>query len=313
MDNPQNSQAALPSTNPKRILIVLNGAIGDVVRALPLLGRIRRGWPAAHIAWAIEPKSAPILDGHPWLDETILYDRRRAPWSFLPFLKRVRDGHFDLTIDLQRHLKSGIISMVSGARERIGFSAQNTKELNHRFSTRQIEPQPEMQLKLLQYQAFGDALGLPPAPIEFGLAPSLEERERARDFLKDAPRPRLGVILGSSWPSRIYFPKSIAAVDSRRLRSCAGQWRRPALFPVLLGGPDETALAAEVMRELGEIEALNLAGKTSLRDLIGIFPECAVRVRTRLGPDAYRRGGWMPGRIAMGRDLAKALRAVGLR
>ena len=94
----------------------------------------------------------------------ILYDRRRAPWSFVPFLKRVRDGRFDLAIDLQRHLKSGIISMVSGARERIGFSAQNTKELNHRFSTRRIEPQPEMRLKLLQYQAFGDALGLPPLP-----------------------------------------------------------------------------------------------------------------------------------------------------
>ena len=103
MDNPRNSYAASPLANPKRILIVLNGAIGDVVRALPLLGRIRRGWPDAHIAWAIEPKSAPILDRHPWLDETILYDRRHAPWSFVPFLKRVREGRFDLAIDLQRH------------------------------------------------------------------------------------------------------------------------------------------------------------------------------------------------------------------
>src|SRR5579862_1973752 len=155
---------------PKRILIILSGSIGDVVRALPLLGRVRRSYPDAHIAWAIEPKSAPILEAHPWLDETILYDRRRAPWSFLPFLKRVRDGHFDLTIDLQRHLKSGIVSIVSGARDRIGFSAANTKELNHLFSTRRIEPQPEMRLKLMQYQAFGDALGLAATPIEFGLA-----------------------------------------------------------------------------------------------------------------------------------------------
>ena len=175
MDNSPNSQAAAPPTNPKRILIILNGAIGDVVRALPLLGRVRRGFPSAHIAWAIEPKSAPILEAHPWLDETILYDRRRAPWSFAPFLKRVHDRRFDLAIDLQRHLKSGIISMVSGARERIGFSRENTKELNHWFSTRRIEAQPEMRLKLLQYQAFGDALGLPPAPIEFGLAASPAE------------------------------------------------------------------------------------------------------------------------------------------
>src|SRR5271157_4205576 len=95
---------------PKRVLIILLGAIGDVVRALPLLGRIRRAWPSAHIAWAVEPKSQAVLEGHPWLDELIVYDRRRAPLSFLPFLMRVRAGHFDLTLDLQRHLKSGVVS-----------------------------------------------------------------------------------------------------------------------------------------------------------------------------------------------------------
>lgn len=282
MDHLPNNQAAMPPINPKRILIILNGAIGDVVRALPLLGRIRRGFPNAHIAWAIEPKSAPILDGHPWLDQTILYDRRHAPWSFAPFLKRVRDGRFDLAIDLQRHLKSGIISMVSGAQDRIGFSAQNTKELNHLFSTRRIEPQPEMRLKLMQYQAFGDALGLPLMPIEFGLSASPAECERARNLLKDAPRPRLAVILGSSWPSRIYFPKSIAAVIRGACDRNNVNGDGPALFPVLLGGLDETGLASDVMRELGSIEALNLAGKTSLRDLIAIFPECDAA----FGPDS---------------------------
>ena len=273
-------QAALPPA--RRILIILGGSIGDVVRALPLLGRIRRGFPDARIAWAIEPKSAPIIEAHPWLDETILYDRRHAPWSFLPFLKRVRAGHFDMTIDLQRHLKSGIVSIVSGARDRIGFSAANTKELNHLFSTRRIDPQPEMRLKLMQYQAFGDALELPKVPIEFGLAASPAEQERAHELLKETPAARLGVILGSSWPSRLYFAKSIAAVirgvcDREHVNGSG-----PALFPVLLGSPDEAALAAEVMRELGAVTALNLTGKTSLRDLVAIFPECEIA----FGPDS---------------------------
>jgi ADP-heptose:LPS heptosyltransferase len=282
MDDSPKNHAATPPLDPKRILIILTGAIGDVVRALPLLGRIRRGFSSAHIAWAIEPKSAPILEGHQWLDETILYDRRHAPWSFVPFLKRVRDGRFDLAIDLQRHLKSGIVSMVSGARDRIGFGAQNTKEFNHLFATRRIEAQPEMRLKLLQYQAFGDALGLPAVPIEFGLSAAPAESERIRELLKDAPPPRLGVILGSSWPSRIYFPKSIAAVIRGVCDSNGRNGDGSGLFPVLLGGPDETGIASDVMRELGGIEALNLAGKTSLRDLIAILPECAAA----FGPDS---------------------------
>jgi ADP-heptose:LPS heptosyltransferase len=266
-----------PANEPRRVLIVLLGAIGDVVRALPLLGRLRRGWSRAHIAWAVEPKSAPILEGHLWLDEIILFDRRHSMRSFIAFLRKVRSGNFDLVLDLQRHLKSGVITRVSGAPDRLGFSRGNTKEGNHLFSTRQIERQPEMRLKLLQYQAFGDALGLPSAPIEFGLSATEPERARARELLKDAPRPLLGVILGSSWESRIYFPESIAAVI-RELSSA----KAPALFPVLLGGMDEMALAGDVMRELDGAPALNLAGRTSLRDLIAIFPECAAA----FGPDS---------------------------
>jgi lipopolysaccharide heptosyltransferase I len=268
-----------PTPPPRRVLIVLLGAIGDVVRALPLLGRMRRAWPDAHLAWAVEPKSRPILEHHPWLDEIIMYDRSHAPVGFPGYLRQVRAGHFDLVVDLQRHLKSGVTSVVSGARDRIGFAAANTKEFNHLFSTRTIAPQPPMKLKLMQYQAFGDALGLAPGPIEFGLAPSEEESARVRGLLGEARRPLLGVILGSSWPSRIYFPELTARAIGMLATGNNGD---APLFPVLLGGAEEEPIAAEVTRQLGDIAALNLAGKTRLRDLITIFGECAVA----FGPDS---------------------------
>jgi ADP-heptose:LPS heptosyltransferase len=265
--------------HPRRILIVLHGAIGDVLRALPLLGRIRTAWPDAHIAWSVEPKSRPVLEHHPWLDELIVYERRYAPWSFLPFLRKVRTGHFDLVLDLQRHLKSGITSLASGATERYGFDASNTKEYNHLFSNHHITAQPNMRLKLLQYQAFGDALNLPPAPIKFGLTLTDEERDRALAMLRDAPRPLLGVILGSSWPSRLYFPESTASVIRDLSRSHNGS---APLFPVLLGGPDEKGVADDVMRHIEDVPALSLAGRTTLRDLIAIFRACGAA----FGPDS---------------------------
>src|SRR5260370_38579396 len=163
------SEATATTLAPRRVLIILLGSIGDVVRALPLLGRVRRAWPDAHIAWAVEPKSEPVLRNHRWLDEIIVYERRYAPWSFIPFLRRVRNGGFDLVLDLQRHMKSGIVSLASGADMRWGFAASNTKEFNHLFTTHRIEPQPPMMLKLTQNQAFGDALGTAWAPIEFRL------------------------------------------------------------------------------------------------------------------------------------------------
>jgi heptosyltransferase I len=265
---------------PGRVLIILLGAIGDVVRALPLLGRIRRAWPGAHIAWAIEPKSQTVLDGHPWVDELIVYNRRRAPLSFLPFLSRVRMRHFDMTLDLQRHLKSGVVAIASGAKVRVGFDRSNSKEFNHLFSTRKIAPQPPMRLKLMQYQGFADALGVEPAPIEFGLVSSDAERAHAGALLEGAPRPLLAVILGSSWPSRIYFPESIAAVIREMAVARDGL---PALFPMLIGsGRDEVGLADQVIANIAGTPVLNLVGRTGLRDLLAIFGECAAA----FGPDS---------------------------
>lgn len=259
---------------PRRILVILMGSIGDVVRALPLLGRLRRAYPGAHLAWAVEPKSAPVIEGHPWLDEMIVYNRARAPWSFPSFLYRVRAGHFDLVLDLQRHLKSGLVARVSGAADRIGFSAANTKEFNHWFSTRQVAAQPNMRLKLLQYQSFGDALGIAPAPVEFGLEPTNADLRRAAGFIGDTNRPLLGVILGSSWESRIYFAESTAEAISELNR-------RHGLVPMLLGAPDERALADGVRRHLGQMDVVDLAGRTTLRDLPALLRHC----RAAFGPD----------------------------
>ena len=267
------------AAQPRRVLIALMGAIGDVVRALPLAGRIRRAWPGCQIAWAVESKSAAILSGHPWIDELIVYDRANAPWSFAPFLLRLRRGGFDLVIDLQRHLKSGFASFVSGAPDRLGFAAVNAKEFNYLFSTRQIEPQPNLRSKLLQYQAFGDALGLPQAPIEFGLRSNPGERARMAALLAEAPDPILGVILASSWPSRIYFPAATAQAI-RLLAKPADD--SPALFPILIGADDDVPLAKEVLAGLEGLPYLDLAGQTGLHELLALFERCALA----FGPDS---------------------------
>lgn len=277
---PMTSKPDHPLPNPNRILIILMGSIGDVVRALPLLGRIRRNFASAHIAWVIEPKSLPIIAGHRWLDEAIVYDRT-APWSFPVVLSRIRKKRFDLVLDLQRHLKSGLVSFASGARDRIGFNCANTKEFNHRFNLRQIPPQPPMRLKLMQYQTFGDALGLPAAPVEFGLEPTDAEQRRAHELLIEAPRPLLAVILGSSWPSRIYFPESIVAVIRRLATPVDGT---TAMFPILLGARDESTLARQVVEQLPDVTVLNLAGRTTLRDLAPIFMQCAAAFGPDCGP-----------------------------
>src|SRR5688572_4972299 len=123
---------------PQRILIVLHGSIGDVTRALPLAGMLRRAFPRAFLAWSVEPACLPLLQGNCAIDEILLFDRTQWWTSAWPFLAKVRAGRFDLTLDLQRLLRSGVISWWSGARRRIGFHRGDSKEGNWLFNNEHI-------------------------------------------------------------------------------------------------------------------------------------------------------------------------------
>src|SRR6266478_4832950 len=173
----------------ERILIVLLGAIGDVTRALPLAMRVRAAYPQARIAWAVEPAAAPLLEEHPALDERLVFARAGGAATFLRFLRRVRAGGFDLVLDLQRHLKSGLVSAASRAPVRIGFHRRNAKELNWLFNTHTIEPVDERGWKLEQYARFGDLLELPAAP----------PRGRAASGFRRASPPSPTRSMGSTW------------------------------------------------------------------------------------------------------------------
>jgi len=258
--------------NADRILVVLLGAIGDVTRALPLLQRLRHGYPQARIVWTVEPASAALLQNHPALDDVLLFDRPKGAAAFGPLLRQVRAQRADLTIDLQRHLKSGVISRASGAPVRLGFHRRNSREGNWLFNSHHVPPMPHFSSKLEQFLRFADWLELPPAPVSFGLQLTEAEERQVEALLDRVRQPFVAAFVGSSCESRLWFPERTAAV--------ADALADRGLATVLVGGPDDVEFAAAVARA-ARVPMTNLAGRTSLRDLVGIFK----RSRAAFGPD----------------------------
>jgi ADP-heptose:LPS heptosyltransferase len=257
-----------------RLLIVLPGAIGDVVRALPLLGRIRRANPSAWIAWAVEPPSAPVLEGHPWLDETLVFARHRGLGAVVPFLRRVRDGGYTIALDLGRGIKSAVIARASGATTRLAFSRRDGREGGWLLATRRIPHQGPERPKLEQFLAFGDLLGVASSPIEFGLAPSAGEAREAEALTAGLDGPLVAACVGSSCPSRRWFPAPTAAV-LRALRA------RTGASAVLLGTGADAPFALAIVRAFGD-GVRDLTGRTSLRQLLAVL----ARARLAFGPDS---------------------------
>jgi heptosyltransferase-1 len=125
---------------PNRILIVKLSSLGDVIHTLPAAQALRRKFPQAHLAWAVERAHAGVLRDQECFDELIEWSR--GTWrNYLAFLRRLRATKWDLAIDFQGLCRSGFVTWASGARRRIGYDA--TRERAHWFYNERIAPPTE--------------------------------------------------------------------------------------------------------------------------------------------------------------------------
>ena len=111
-------------------MLIKPSALGDVVHTLPVLKLLRRRFSKARITWMVATAFESLIRSHPDLTDTMPFDRRglgdvnqgedglvRAA----DLAADLRDRQFDLVIDLQGLLRSGLIAWGTHAPVRIGF------------------------------------------------------------------------------------------------------------------------------------------------------------------------------------------------
>ncbi|CAB4244544.1 ADP-heptose:LPS heptosyltransferase [Methylacidimicrobium sp. AP8] len=156
--------------SPKKILILKFSSLGDVVQALPVASGLRRRWPSAEIHWMAFAPYRELFTDHPAIDRFVEFPRRRSTPSRLLLdlahcLASVRRERYDLLIDLQGLLRSGILCLLSGAKRRIGpWNGREGSILVYR--ERVMPPPPPAQER---YLAFLRYLGVPEGPVDYGL------------------------------------------------------------------------------------------------------------------------------------------------
>ena len=129
----------------KNILIIKPSSLGDIVLALPALTALRKSFPDAKISWFIRPEFAPLLKNHPFLTETILFDRKflGKAWynpcafaSLLSLIRQLRHSKFDVVIDLQGLFRTASLAWLTGCKKRFGMA--DAREFAHIFYTHNI-------------------------------------------------------------------------------------------------------------------------------------------------------------------------------
>jgi heptosyltransferase I len=199
---------------PRNILIVMLSALGDAVHVLPVVNALRRRWPDARITWVIQPVPHQLVRNHPAVDEFILFHRRRGvdAWRSYAELRTHFEGrHFDLLLNLQVYLKAGLITALAPAAVKLGFDRARARDLNWLFTTHRIPPRPVGHVQD-QYFEFLEHLGVDPAPVEWRITLTEQERDAQRAFFGTLDRPVCGVVVGTSKPAKNWAPERYAQV-----------------------------------------------------------------------------------------------------
>jgi len=259
------------------ILILLMGSLGDVVRGLYLVSHLKDTLHRSKITWLIEPKWVDVVKLHPMVDEVIIFDRPKGVPAVWDLYKDLAQEHFDITLDLQRHLKSGFFSFLSGAKRRIGFHRRNAKEFNWLLNNEQIGEFSDDLPKLGHYLKFAEYLGLPrPISLESGLN-SIDLSATMPKIIAEIDDPLFAVIMGSAWESKDWVFEGYFRLVQNIFSSGSGR-------VVLVGDRSKEMFAARLSEALDAPALINMVGKTSLLELAAVLKRAAVAVGPDSGP-----------------------------
>lgn len=236
-----------------KILLIKPSSLGDVIHALPTVNLIRRQFPHAHLSWLINDNLAPLLRRCPVIDELIEF-RRHSAKSWLPLFVRLRRERFDLVLDLQGLLRSGLMAGVTGAARRVGLS--DARE-GARWFYNEIVPVTRSHA-VNRYLRAAAHLGCPAGAVEFPLG------------LADEPRDNLIAINPSArWATKLW--------GAEKFRALAEQLPRDRV--VFTGSAAETDWIDRLAHRYR-----NMAGKTNLLELAELYRRCALVVTNDSGP-----------------------------
>jgi heptosyltransferase-1 len=179
-------------------LVIRLGAMGDVIHTLPAVAVLKRTFPEASVAWAIERRWSVLLEGNPYIDRII--EIERGSIAALGRTRRsLQAAKFDAAIDFQGLWKSAAVAFFSGAAETVGFDRTRERPAAV-FYTRRVEAQSVHVVdRNLELAA---ACGAGNSEIEFPLPQGIPEGE-----LPDGPFVLASPLAGwrsKQWPIENY-------------------------------------------------------------------------------------------------------------
>ncbi|MBA4372806.1 MAG: lipopolysaccharide heptosyltransferase II [Thermodesulfovibrio sp.] len=263
--------------------------VGDAVMTMPALRSVRQTFPDARISLLVKPAVSPLFEHDPNVDEIISYgDEYQGLSGRIRLARLLKQRCFSRAFLLQNAFDAALTAFLAKIPERVGYKRDGRQLLLTRgiaFDT------PAKELHHIDYYLnLLRKSGMDPVPSLPWIYLLPEERLAAREKLQALRRPVIALNPGAAYGSSKRWP------PVRFAEVASGFIREKNAGIIILGGPKETAIAAEIeqgIRQLlsaagpsgtGEIPVINFAGKTTLRELAALISEADLLITNDSGP-----------------------------
>jgi len=114
----------------RKVLLVRLRSIGDTVLSTPSLFALKRFLPHAEVDILVEDWVAPVLDGHPHVDNVIAFERGGMAVR-ARVARQIRAASYDVVYNLHGGTTATFLTRATGARHRVGYQTYQYAQLHN--------------------------------------------------------------------------------------------------------------------------------------------------------------------------------------
>ena len=268
---------------PNNIIVRMPNWLGDLVMATPVLHDIRRHWPEASITAMCQSNVAPLLLQDPNINELYSY-QRPSRWIHViqhhEIIDNLQFGEYDLGVLLTNSFSSALWFWRGKVKNRIGYSTSFRSWLLNRAVP--FPKQIENQHLVDTYKMLLEPIGIPLSDTQPSLYLSPMEQQGARELLQSVgvdlkKQTVIGINPGAAYGSaKCWLPERFKSVTYRLLE-------HPDYVILYFADAAGSPLVDHICQGMPD-RVINLAGKTSLRDLMALVQQCKAFLTNDSGP-----------------------------
>jgi len=259
----------------RKILIIKNCCLGDVLMTTPMVRELKRSFPKAGISYMVGSYARPAIEGHPAIDKVLdhVIFSKKGIKEKLGELLNLRKERYDLVFVLDVGILSLVLDFLIGARYRVGFAVRPrgfllTHEVPRKW--REKKHERERYLDLLR------VIGLNPEAKEMEITISSKEEEFAKRFFKANGLDRDSLVIGVA-PGGGANPYTILRAkqwDRERYIQLANRLIDRYQAKIMLFGDKKDRLLVKDFQKGMKNKFIDTIGKTTFREAGVLIRRC---------------------------------------